>query len=386
MRILLVQNSVYYPSRGGANKANRLLLEALARRGHDCFALAVRDRGQALEPVRAGASALGLRDPLPALSYQCQGVPVCAYRNSTELGHDLSLQLRRFQPDCVLVSSEDPFQVLLRATLQRAAAPIVYLSHTLLLLPFGPGAMAQNEVGADAIRKCSGVISFSHFCQNYLAQWGGIRSTLMRIPWFGEPPFADLRCNPGPYTLMVNPCAVKGLKIFLALAERLPHVPFAVIPTWGTTADDRSMLEDLPNVSILEPVDNLEAALRNARVLLVPSLWLEGFGVAATEAMLRGIPVIASNVGGLPEAKLGIEYVLPVQPISRYSKELDAQYMPKPIVPEQRIDEWSSALSRLLGDQQHWHDIASRSRAAALAFAKQCEISVLEDYLASLDT
>ena len=33
------------------------------------------------------------------------------------------------------------------------------------------------------------------------------------------------------------------------------------------------------------------------------------------EAMLRGVPVIASNTGGLPEAKLGVPYVLPVTPI-----------------------------------------------------------------------
>ncbi|MCP5111683.1 MAG: glycosyltransferase family 4 protein, partial [bacterium] len=36
MRILLVQNSLYYPSYGGGNKSNRLLLEALTVRGHEC--------------------------------------------------------------------------------------------------------------------------------------------------------------------------------------------------------------------------------------------------------------------------------------------------------------------------------------------------------------
>ena len=35
MRILLAHNSLYYPSFGGGDKSNRLLMEALAARGHE---------------------------------------------------------------------------------------------------------------------------------------------------------------------------------------------------------------------------------------------------------------------------------------------------------------------------------------------------------------
>ncbi len=34
MKILLGHNSTYYPSQGGGDKSNRLLMEALAERGH----------------------------------------------------------------------------------------------------------------------------------------------------------------------------------------------------------------------------------------------------------------------------------------------------------------------------------------------------------------
>ena len=34
LRILLAHNSLYYPSYGGGDKSNRLLMEALAARGH----------------------------------------------------------------------------------------------------------------------------------------------------------------------------------------------------------------------------------------------------------------------------------------------------------------------------------------------------------------
>src|SRR5207245_6781282 len=40
MRILLAQNSLYYPAHGGGDKSNRLLLEALRELGHDCRVVA----------------------------------------------------------------------------------------------------------------------------------------------------------------------------------------------------------------------------------------------------------------------------------------------------------------------------------------------------------
>src|SRR5213078_2833690 len=40
MRILLAQNSLYYPAHGGGDKSNRLLMEALAARGHTCRVVA----------------------------------------------------------------------------------------------------------------------------------------------------------------------------------------------------------------------------------------------------------------------------------------------------------------------------------------------------------
>lgn len=40
MRILLAHNSLYYPSHGGGDKSNRLLMEALQQQGHSCRVVA----------------------------------------------------------------------------------------------------------------------------------------------------------------------------------------------------------------------------------------------------------------------------------------------------------------------------------------------------------
>jgi glycosyltransferase involved in cell wall biosynthesis len=41
--------------------------------------------------------------------------------------------------------------------------------------------------------------------------------------------------------------------------------------------------------------------LDRSRSLWLPSLWAEPFGIIGLEAMARGVPVIGSKIGGIPE-------------------------------------------------------------------------------------
>ena len=85
----------------------------------------------------------------------------------------------------------------------------------------------------------------------------------------------------------------------------------------------------------------------NRGLLLMPSLWLEGFGLIAMEAMLRGLPVIASDSGGLVEAKAGTGFVIPVRPLERFEPVFDETHMPKPVDVPQNIEPWVDALQIL---------------------------------------
>ena len=118
--------------------------------------------------------------------------------------------------------------------------------------------------------------------------------------------------------------------------------------------------------------------------MLVPSLWGEAFGKIVVESMLRGIPVLASNLGGLPEAKLGVDYLLPVEPIARYQTHRDDQMLPVPFVPEQDIRPWLDALKRLLSDRQHYDELSTASREAAENYVSKLSIAPVEEYLENL--
>jgi surfactin synthase thioesterase subunit len=183
------------------------------------------------------------------------------------------------------------------------------------------------------------------------------------------------------FVTMVNPSAVKGIAIFLALAEAFPTVRFAAVPMWGTTAEDRRALAARQNVTLLKPVDDINLLLARTRVLLVPSLWAEARSRIIVEAMLRGVPVMAADSGGIPEAKLGVPYLLPVRTIEHYESRVDEQMVPVPQVPEQDIVPWRQALTRLEEDPAHWTEIAGASRRAAIAYARESHAGHFEALL-----
>jgi glycosyltransferase involved in cell wall biosynthesis len=125
----------------------------------------------------------------------------------------------------------------------------------------------------------------------------------------------------------INPTATKGLSIALQLARQCPEIPFQFIEAWplGDTQKAALMKElaGLPNVRFRASVSDMRQIYNTARVLLAPSQWEEGYGRIATEAQFSGIPILASDRGGLPEA-VGDGGVLlnSTAPVEQWSQEL----------------------------------------------------------------
>ncbi|MEZ0067180.1 glycosyltransferase involved in cell wall biosynthesis [Streptacidiphilus sp. MAP12-20] len=92
----------------------------------------------------------------------------------------------------------------------------------------------------------------------------------------------------------------KGLDVLLEAHRRLRHtVPLVLI---GTMCRDEPDVRG-PGVTVALNVatPQVMAAWRHASVAVVPSVWQEGMGRVAVEAMFAGRPVVASDIGGLKD-------------------------------------------------------------------------------------
>lgn len=365
MRILLASNASYDPPRGGSTRSNLAWLRRLAARGHACA---------------VAASALGQEERCSVVD----GISIRSVPSLSLHAAELGRQIREFQPDWVLVSSEDLSHTLLREAARTAPGRLVYLAHTPQFFPFGPESWHADPPAAEIVRTAAAVVAIGRHMAGYIREHLGREAAVVHPPIYGPGPWPDLADFARKRVLMINPCAVKGISIFLELARIFPEIPFDALRGWGTTAEDEAALAALPNVTLLDSVADIGEFLRRGSVLLMPSLWYEGFGLIVMEAMLRGIPVISSDSGGLMEAKSGTGHVIPVRAPQGYRMEFDAAHMPRPVLPPQDIEPWARALRILLEDEREYRAESARARQAALAFVGAIDPDALEKLLASL--
>jgi glycosyltransferase involved in cell wall biosynthesis len=381
MKLLLLQDAVYLPTFGGGNKANRLLLESLAARGHSCRVIApalttragpttpeeflaqMAERG--VEVLEASPTAYRLRH---------RGVEVEALLPTDLAAHGDLIRRRtaEIRPDHLLVS-DDKRHFLLASALDADPEGVVLLVHTLLHLPFGPMATEASAEQTALLRRVPRIIAVSRYVQSFLRA-AGLESSVLPFPVYGPGPFPNLGSPDRGFVTLINPCAEKGLAIFLELARCFPDLPFAAVPTWGAGAEELALLAAVPNVRVLPPADDIGEILVQTRVLLVPSLIPETFGYVATEALLRGIPVLAADIGGLPEAMLGVGCLLPVRPAERR----DGGW----VSPPQDVTPWSQTLGELLADPEVYAVRSLASREAAGRFAAGADAAAFEAFLA----
>jgi len=386
VKIALIQDEIYLPSFGGGTKANRYLLEDLARNGHECVAFAraltsSSDGPNDIEQFLAEAKAHGAnaKETEPdVFSFIHEGVQIEAlnFSDSSKQRDYLVRRIKAMSPDWVFVT-DDKRRIMLQAAMEASPSRVILLLQTIVQLPFGPLSVDKSAEYTELVRGARAIVVISKFMQRYIRDHGDFAAHLLPMPVYGPGPFPNLARFDHGFVTMINPCELKGMSIFKGLARTFQDVEFAAVPTWGASQDQINRLRELTNIRILRPANDIEEILGQTRILLVPSLWPETFGYVVPEAMLRGIPVLASDVGGLPEAKLGVDYVLPVQP---GEFRTDGFFSPP-----QDISPWSKALEALLHDEGRYLQCSRQSRQAAHDFVSKISVSrfeVLMDRLA----
>lgn len=329
MRILIAHNR--YQQAGGEDKVVAAEAEMLARRGHPVEVLNFNN--EAIVGVRGSAAA--------ALS---SFYSFSAHRRMAEV-------LARFAPDVLHVHNFMPTlspSVFFAA--DAAHVPVVQTLHNYRLLCanaqlFREGAVCErcvqqrsflpgvhhacyrgSRVGSAVIggtmalhhalgtwsRRVARYIALSEFAAEKLAEFRVPHARIRVKPNFVPDPATPAETNQvlgaplAPFALFVGRLSEeKGLATLLAADER-GLLPLPVhLGGDGPWRDRVERAAQRPGSRLValgrQTEDEVRALMRQATVLLVPSLWYEGFPMVIVEALSLGLPVIASRLGSLPE-------------------------------------------------------------------------------------
>lgn len=151
----------------------------------------------------------------------------------------------------------------------------------------------------------------------------------------------------GRMITLVNPVPAKGVGLVFDLAARHRDLNFLFVEGWALPSRQRALLRARAaaagNIVWHPHVEDMRNVFARTRVLLVPSRWKEAWGRVVSEAQISGIPVLASDHGGLPES-VGDGGVL---------------------LPPDDIDAWSACLKMVTTDKAAWSDLSARAAAHA---------------------
>ena len=313
-RVLFASHTCYFDNSNGASVASRALMECLARHGATAEALS----GTALESGR-DEDFLGLmtdrglaieagRDFFDRTTYHAneEGVAVTLHGCPTgrlhvpdvaECGSFLGLfheTMDRLRPDVVVNFGGDALANELRRAAKAKGASVVFALHNF------------NYTSADLFEGTDAVLVPSRFAASFYRKDLGLECT--PIPYLVDFRRARVEDRTGTYVTFVNPSHEKGVYAFARIADELGHrrpdISLLVVEGRGTErtlADCGLNLARLGNVSIMSHTTDPREFWSVTRLCVMPSLWWESQGLVAVEAMLNGIPVIASDRGALPE-------------------------------------------------------------------------------------
>lgn len=334
MKILFATGHGYMPQRvGGSETSSHELILALQERGHHCAVLA-HLQGNGWLALRNRVVMKLARRPLVADSLPGYRVQRAWYPD-----RHAATAAARERPDVVLVQAGEP--IGMAKAFQATGLPtVVYLRD-----------VEFKELGGDpADLEGVSYIANSRFVAERFRAAFGPEPQVIR-PLFRAERYVTPR-EPKEVTF-INPHPVKGVDLAFAIAGLCPEIPFRFVEGWPMNAQEQAALEkrvaEHPNIRLQPRTQDMRNVYARTRLLLAPSQWEEAWGRVATEAQFSGIPVLASDRGGLPEA---------VGPGGRV------------LAHDAAPEIWAAAA------REYWNDAAvyEEASAAALAYARRAEI------------
>lgn len=332
MRILLATAHPYLRELiGGAQQSMHTIALELLEQGHDVAVVS----GLAGSDVFGFWSRIKLK--LTRNTFvrdQSLGYPVF---RSWEPWHGLQEVVDRFQPD--IGSPQSGFPVKMASAFRDANVPSLVFVRNL----------EEADYGGDLSQAGDGYVANSKFTARCLKDRYGLTADVI-IPVVDGSRYQTKLDSHRNYVTFINPNPIKGRDIAFEIAEQCPEIEFLFVHSWGLNAENQEILDSFlkrtKNVKCIEPTNDMASIYGVTKILLAPSRCEEAWGRIATEAHFSGIPVIATDIGGLPEAVGPGGITLPLNaPAS----------------------DWAIELRRLLNDVKAYESLS----AAALTYSKR---------------
>ncbi|MHB8285639.1 MAG: glycosyltransferase [Caulobacteraceae bacterium] len=324
LRVVIATAHAHIPQlAGGAQSSTHDLVTIFESLGHQVCVLAALNTEKSWLSIRSRVvQKLGYQYSVDkGLGYDC-------YRSSWPPRAVADL-VKNWQPDAFIVQSMDAIE--LGMAINAANIPLIYYFRNAL----------SDGANPEVLR--AAFVSNSEFTARYYRSNYGISSTV--IPPLVRRENYDYGGPPGGTVLFINPVEIKGRDIALGLATRCPDIPFTFIDGWGLSTEERALLlsalSRLPNVTYLPATRDMKTVYAKARIVLAPSKWEEAWGRIATEAQINAIPVLGSDIGGLPEA------------IGPGGKVVD---------PNAPLEVWESALRSIWSDEIEYSRLSSQAK------------------------
>ena len=301
MRILHWTES-FWPRIGGAEQFVQVLAEETRRRGHECVVVSDVAEGLAAQETLNGVpirrfpfqAALARRDLHAVVSLSARATDF----------------VRELAPTVVHVHTSQAGAFFFMRTHRTLNPPSIFTTHDAQGL-----ADSASPLLAQLLNAVEGIAGVSTFMTELVVSMCPTAAARIRHIPCGLPlPVQDV--SPLPWTppiiLTVGRLVrAKGIDVLLqALACVLDDVPDVRL----IVAGDGVCREELQHLAQRLGIDrsvrfmgwvqprDVVALIDRATVMAVPSRWQEPFGLVALEAMHMARPVVASRVGGLPDA------------------------------------------------------------------------------------